>query len=361
MKILFVDLEKEWRGGQNQALLLLKALNARGDTAELVAVKGSVLGKRALSRRVKVHSVSRHTARASAALKIFNLTRNHAFDVVHANEAHAATSAWLAGAQRQAAFVISRRVGYPLGKSRLALARYRSATRIVAISQWVVERLVESGAPKEKIVVVYEGVETVPSPTSESRERVRERLRIPNEVPLLGSVGVLSPDKGHELLIRALAQLKAEFPDCRLLLAGDGPSRLPLEALAKELGVAEMVIFLGFVTDIDSVYQALDVFLFPSFFEGLGTSLLAAMSYEVPSVAFQCCAFGEIIENEKSGVLVTQGNVEEIVLAVARLLRDKEFARSIGEAGRARIGEKFSSVRMVEKMTKVYRTCLLLE
>jgi glycosyltransferase involved in cell wall biosynthesis len=362
LKILLVDLEMEWRGGQNQALLLLRALNARGDTAELVTVKGSALGKRALARRVKVHSVPRYGTRASAALKIFNLTRNHAFDVVHANEAHGVTAAWLAGAHRQAAFVISRRVGYPLGKSRMALDRYRAAARIVAISQWVVERLVESGAPKDKIAVVYEGVEMPRSPTSEIRQRARQRLRIPDEIVLLGSVGVLSPDKGHELLIRALAQLRTEFPNCRLLLAGDGPSRLQLETLAKELGVAEMVIFAGFITDINSVYKALDVFLFPSSFEGLGTSLLAAMSNEVPSIAFQCCAFGEIIENEKSGLLVEQGNVGELSQAVTRLLRDNDFARSIGQAGRARIGEKFSSTRMVGEMTKVYReVCLRLE
>lgn len=345
----------EWRGGQNQALLLLRALNARGDTAELVTVKGSALGKRALARRVKVHSVPRYGTRACAALKIFKLTRNRAFDVVHANEAHAVTAAWLAGTHREAAFIISRRVGYPLGKSRLALDRYRAATRIVAISQWVVERLVESGAPQDKIEVVYEGVELPTLPTDEIRQRARRRWKIPKEATLLGSVGVLSPDKGHELLIRALAQLRTEFPECRLLLAGDGPSRLQLEALAKELGVAEMVIFAGFVTDIDLVYQALDVFLFPSFFEGLGTSLLAAMSYEVPAVAFQCCAFGEIIENEKSGLLVEQGNVGEIAQAVTRLLRDKEFARSIGQGGRARIADKFSSTRMVAEMSEVYR------
>ena len=359
MKILFVDLEMEWRGGQNQALLLLRALNARDDTAELVTVKGSALGKRALARRVKVHSVPRYGTRASAALKIFNLTRNRAFDVVHANEAHAVTAAWLAGAHKQAAFIISRRVGYPLGKSRLAMDRYRAATRIVAISEWVAERLVESGAPKDKITVVYEGVELPTLPSEEMRQRARQRLRVSADAILLGSVGVLSPDKGHELLLRALAQLRTEFPECRLLLAGDGPSRPQLEARAKELDVAEMVSFAGFVTDIDLVYQALDVFLFPSSFEGLGTSLLAAMSYEVPSVSFQCCAFGEIIENEKSGLLVEQGNVGEISQAVTRLLRDKEYARSLGQAGRSRIAEQFSSTRMVEEMTKVYREVLL--
>jgi glycosyltransferase involved in cell wall biosynthesis len=364
VNILLVDLETEWRGGQNQALLLLKALNARGDCAELVTVKGSALGKRALGKRLRVHFVMPRGARISAALKIRALTKGGAFDVVHANEAHAVTAAWLAGAHRRAAFVISRRVGYPLGKGALALARYKAAARIVAISQWVAERLVESGAPKEKISVVYEGVEIPANPRPQSPHLARMRwgvagvaddAKAARESPLLGSVGVLSPDKGHELLIRALAELRKEYSGCRLLLAGDGPSRPMLEALAKDLGVQQAVLFAGFVKDIESVYPALEVFLFPSSFEGLGTSLLAAMSYEVPSVAFQCCAFGEIIENEKSGLLVEPGNVAEMVKAVRRLLQDKQFARAIAAAGRERIGKIFSCEHMTEEMKRVYR------
>jgi glycosyltransferase involved in cell wall biosynthesis len=364
VNILLVDLETEWRGGQNQALLLLKALNARGDCAELVTVKGSALGKRVARRRMKVHFVMPQGARIWAALKIRALTKHRSFDVVHANEAHAVTAAWLAGAHRRAAFVISRRVGYPLAKGRLARARYKAAARIVAISQWVAERLMESGAPKEKISVVYEGVEIPVNPRPQSPHLARMRwgvagvaddAKVARESPLLGSVGVLSPDKGHELLIRALAELRKEYSGCRLLLAGDGPSRPMLEALARELGVQQAVIFAGFVTDIESVYPALEVFLFPSSFEGLGTSLLAAMSYEVPSVAFRCCAFGEIIENEKSGLLVEPGNIAEMVKAVTRLLQDKESARAIGTAGRVRIGQIFSCEHMAEEMRKVYR------
>lgn len=355
MKILVVDLEREWRGGQNQALLILKALNARGDTGELVTVRGSALGKRAAARRVKVHFVRRRTARLSATLKILKLTRNGAFDVVHANEAHAVTATWLAMVHRRTALVISRRVGYPLSKGRLAVARYQAAARIVAISKWVAERLTESGAPKEKVEVVYEGVEIPVLPTSEARQRARARWKIPQDAPLLGAVGVLLPDKGHELLIRALAQLREEFPSCKLLLAGSGAGREALTALAAELGVGEMVIFAGFVADIEVVYAALDAFLFPSFFEGLGTSLLAAMSYEIPSVAFDCCAFGEIIENGKNGFLVEKGSVEQIVKTVEKILREPTLAKSVGQAGRERIVEKFSSGRMVEEMKRVYR------
>jgi glycosyltransferase involved in cell wall biosynthesis len=330
-------------------------LNDRGDTAELVAVRGSALGKRAAAKRVKVCRVSRYAARLSAAFHIFKQTQSGLFDVVHANEPHAVTAAWLAGVHRRAAFVISRRVGFPLSKGRIALARYHAAAKIIAISQWVAEQLAQSGAPKEKLVIVHEGVEIPKLPGPEARRHARARWGIPEDAPLLGSVGALLPDKGHELLIRTLAQLHPDFPDCRLLLAGAGPSRPMLEQLATELGIREFVIFAGFVSDIETVYPALDVFLFPSTFEGLGTSLLAAMSYEVPSIAFSCCAFGEIIENERSGLLVETGNVPQLLQAVTHLLRDKKLARAIGQAGRQRVAAVFSSDRMVEETLKVYQ------
>jgi glycosyltransferase involved in cell wall biosynthesis len=353
VKILFVDLETEWRGGQNQALLLLSGLQKRGHLAELVAVERAVLAERALAAGVTVHEVSRRAARIASARKISKIIRKSSFDATHANEPHAVTAAWLAKVHRRMPFLISRRVGYPLGKSRVALARYRAATRILAISKWVAEKLEASGAPKEKLMVVYEGIE-IPTLSADARKRSRVRWNIPDEALLLGSVGVLLPDKGHELLIRALAELRNEFRDCRLLLAGDGPSRADLERLAKELGLGDAVIFAGFVKDIEAVYPALDVFLFPSFFEGLGTSLLSAMSYGIPSVAFSCCAFGEIIESGKNGFLVKEGDARQIVEAAKQLLRDKQPAREIGEAGRSRIVEKFSSDRMVEETIRVY-------
>src|SRR6266571_3417933 len=167
-----------------------------------------------------------------------------------------------------------------------------------------------------------------------------------------------SMGKSYRPLSFALGQLRAEFPECRLLLAGDGPCRPKLERLARELRLRDAVIFAGFVKDIEAVYAALDVFLFPVFFEGLGTSLLAAMSYAIPSIAFNRCALGEIIENEKSGLLVETAKVEEICKTAARLLRDRNFARRLGGAGRGRIEEVFSADRMVEEILRVYAEAL---
>ena len=359
MKILMVDLETAWRGGQNQALLLLKGLRDRGHEAELVAATGSALGQRAAAAGVVVHFVSRGIYRLPAAWKTRRLLGSGRFDVVHANEAHAVTAAWLAlgrhGKPLRIPFVISRRVGYPLGKSALAQARYKAASRIVANSRWVAEQAAASGAPPEKLTVVYEGAEIPPRFTHELRERARVRWGIAQSIPLLGCVGVLLPDKGQEWLIRALAEVKKELPATKLLLAGDGPCRAKLESLARDLGLRNDVIFVGFVKDVESVYAALDVFLLPSMFEALNNSLLAAMAYEIPSIAFRRGALGEIIEHGKSGLLVSGPNVEEISQATTQLLRQHDFARQLGQAGRIRVGQTFSANKMVDGMISVFQ------
>jgi len=361
VKVLLVDLETEWRGGQNQALLLLKGLRERGHEAELVAAVGSALGERAGSAGVRVHFVSRGLFRLPAAQKVRALLRTREFDLVHANEAHAVTAAWLARWPRDTSalpFVISRRVGYPIGQSPLAQARYRAAARIVANSKWVAEQAATSGAPREKISVVYEGADVPPRFTTEQRQRARARWGISQSTPLLGCVGVLLPDKGQEWLIRALAEVKKEFSGAKLLLAGDGLLRGQLESLARELHLEDDVIFAGFVKDVESVYAAMSVFLLPSFFEALNNSLLAAMAYEIPSIAFNKGALGEIIEDGKSGLLVSGPNVREISEAAIKLLSEPDLAQQLGRAGRLRVEQNFSAEKMVEDMIRVYEACV---
>ena len=351
---LIVDLETEWRGGQNQALLLLKGLYERGHAAELVAAEGSSLSHRASNAGICVHCVSRGLFRLPAAARIWSLLKDGRIELVHANEAHSVTAAWLAGVQRRVPLVVSRRVGYPIGRSAIARVRYNSASCILANSDWVAEQAASSGVKKEKLQVVYEGVAVPKRVTLEQRLVARARWGVHDDGPLLGCVGVLLPDKGQEFLVRAISELRKGIPNARLLLAGEGPHRDKLEKLTKSLGISDSVIFAGFVKDIESVYEALDLFLFPALFEGLGTSLLAAMGYGVPSIASRRCAFPEIIEDEKSGLLVEEPSTPLILAAVRRLLAEPEFTRHIGEEGRKRVELKFSVDRMVEETIAVY-------
>lgn len=361
MKPLLVDLETEWRGGQNQFLLLLKGLRERGHAAELLTVRGSALAQRASEAGFEAHLASPIAARFGTVRRLRKLLADGSFDLVHVNESHALTAAWLARAHRRMPLVISRRVGYPLSGNWLAQERFRAAAAIIANSQWVAWQAAASGAPEEKLKVVYEGVNIPALPSLQIRRAARQHWNIPQDEPLLGCAGVLSPDKGHEFVIRALSHIHQEFPRARLLLAGDGPARPRLDRLAHEVGAPDSVIFAGFVKEIEWFYPALDIFVFPSLFEGLGTSLLAAMSYAVPAITFFGCALGEIVENGVSGIQIEPQNPALIAEASRRLLRDPQLAARIGAAGRARIERVFSADQMVEGTLNVYQVALQMQ
>jgi glycosyltransferase involved in cell wall biosynthesis len=358
VRVLLVDLETEWRGGQNQALLLLKGLSRRGHETELVSADRSALGERAAASGTTVHYVSRGFFRLFASRKIRERLRVGRFDLVHANEAHAVTAAWLARVHCRVPFIISRRVGYPLGRSWLAQSRYRAASKILAISHWAANQAAQSGAPPERLDVVHEGVELPAATSPELRRAARARWGIPEDAPLLGCVGVLSADKGQEWLIRALTLVRREFPSCRLLLAGDGPCRSRLEALSKELRVPHSVTFAGFAKDVESVYAALDIFVLPSFFEALSNALMSAMSYGLPSIAFELGGPAEIIEHGKSGLLVQPADAESLRSAIVSILADTRVAESLRAGARERIAQKFSADTMVEKTLRVYAEAL---
>jgi glycosyltransferase involved in cell wall biosynthesis len=149
-----------------------------------------------------------------------------------------------------------------------------------------------------------------------------------------------------------------DFPTCHLLLAGDGPSRPALEKLARELNVSRAVIFAGFVEHIESIYHALDIFLFPSLAEPLGTSMLAAMSYGLPVIGVASGGVPEIVASEKNGLLVPKPDADAFAVCVKRLLRDREEARRFGDAARATIAEKFTDDRMVEATLRSYQALL---
>lgn len=352
---LLVDLETEWRGGQNQFLLLLKGLHERGHPAELIAAEGSALGTRAASAGICVHSVSRGTFRLPAALKIRSLLGGKRFDLIHANESHALTAAWLARAHRHVPLVVSRRVGYPLTQSWIARRRFNAAASIIANCKWVADQAVASGAPREKVQVVYEGVEISALADPEVRRKAREHWGVAPDQPLLGCVGVLSPDKGHEFVIRAFAKLHREFPDTRLLFAGDGPCRKDLELLVASLDLHESVRFAGFVEDVETVYAALDLFLLPSLFEAFNNSLLAAMASAIPSIAFRQGGQSEIIQDGASGFLVQPENVRGLESAARKLLCDPGLAQRFASAGRRRVAENFSADIMVDRIARIYQ------
>jgi glycosyltransferase involved in cell wall biosynthesis len=355
--MLYVDLEREWRGGQSQALLTLRGLGERGHEVELLAARDSPLANRASEAGIKVHQVRRFGLRGWAARAMRSLIASKRFDLVHLNEPHALTAAWLARAHMRLPLLLSRRIGFPLQKNAVSQARYRAVERFVANSKDVAQSLIDSGIAAERISIVNEGVEIFPLRTLQQRSSARKHWGVRESEILFGCVSVFVPEKGQRHLIEALPLVRTLHPEVRLLLAGDGACRAELEALTKRLGQTEAVLFPGFVKEVAQVYEALDAFVFPSEFEGLGTALQAAMAAGLPCISTKRGALAEVVENERTA-LIAEPNGKEFAAMMLRLINDERLRKNLSAAGRREVEQRFSAGRMVENTIHIYENVL---
>jgi glycosyltransferase involved in cell wall biosynthesis len=358
MWVLHVDTRPDWRGGEAQVLLTMKGLRERGWGVELLALEGGALGKRAEEEKFVVHAIPKSMVRVRGAKKLRELLEAKKLNIVQVHDPHALSVAWMARAHKQTILLSHRRVANRLTQSAIGLARYRAARRVVAISKYVAQSVLLSGISKDKIEIIYEGVEIPPATTAETHAASRKHLKLPAHGPLLGCVGYLLPEKGQEVLIRAMPAVLTAHPECRLVLAGDGPCRQSLEALARELEVAEAIVFLGFVENIAEVYRALDVFVFPSLAEPLGTSLLAAMAYGLPVIGVRSGGVPEIVKDGHDGLLVQEPEAKKYAKAINTLLSDSGKAKQLGEAARETAQKRFSADVMVQNTEELYKRLL---
>lgn len=354
MRPLVVDLGRDYRGGQHQALLLLRGLLARGHAPALITLRDSLLARRAMDSGITVHGVTAGCRRSSAALAIRRLVQKKQVDIVHANEPHALSSVWLARTHRSVPVIVSRRIALPISTTSLSLARYRAAARIVAVSRFVAKSVVASGFAADCVDVIYDGVE-IPAAYSEAdRDRARKQFSISQENLCIGNVAAFVKEKGHELLVTAFAKLLPQFPKCVLLLPGEGPEKNELHELVRRLGLEAAVKFPGFLPDVESVYAASDLFCFSSHEEPLGSSLLSAMAHGLPVVAFARGGVPEAVEDGKNGLLVKDLDSIALSTAIARLLSNPAEARRLGEAARKNISSHFSADHMADATLQLY-------
>ncbi len=358
MKILHLDTRPDWRGGQQQILLTMRGLRDMGHDAQLLTRAGSLLGERASADKFLVHTFSARFPRFQALLCLKEILHQQNFDVLHAHDPHALTAAWLARAHRHTALVASRRVAYPLTRSWLGLARYRAAHRILAVSKFVAESVIASTIDSRRVAVVCDGVELPPAVTREQRQEARRRWGIGDSARLIGCVGYLLPEKGQDLLLPAMKNVAARFPDSKLIFAGDGPLRPRLQSFTKHLELEKHVIFAGFVADMESVYRALDVFAFPSLAEPLGSSLLAAMAHGLPVVAIASGGVPEILESERNGLLVEAPDAAQLARAICSLLGDAQMATRLAAAARETISQRFTASLLAEHTLREYEAAL---
>jgi glycosyltransferase involved in cell wall biosynthesis len=241
-------------------------------------------------------------------------------------------------------------VGGRSGKwcGRISRRAYSASRRVICVSEHVREKVLEGMGRSCRTSVVYNAVDP---------ELFAPEIQSSLGEPVILSVGNLIPTKGHELLIGALASLKAEFPALSLEIIGSGPELSRLQSLACQLEVSERVHFLGRKSrrEVAEAVRHCTVFALPSSYEGLGCVYLEAMSAGKAALGCRGQGIAEIIQHGSNGFLVGPDNEKELTLALGMLLRDANLRQNVGAAARETILERLTLAQQAENLGRIYR------
>ncbi len=356
LRILHVDSERTWRGGERQVLELMRRQRARGDEPHVAAPRGSALLSRASSEGLSAHAVPmRGTWDLGSVLALAGLHRSLRPDVVHWHAARAhALGAMAALASPGPARVLSRRVDFPVRGSLGSRALYglrREAT--IAISDGVRDALVRSGLDPASIRVVRSGIDLSPYEAPFDRDAIRARLgTLPGDFLVL-QVAALAPHKSQRDLLLAARIVLDRHPEALFWIAGEGMLRDELEEQHQALHLGDRVRLLGFRDDVPDLLRAADLFCVSSYLEGMGTSTLDAMAAGLPVVATNVGGIPEIVEERATGLLVPPRDPAALAEAVLALAGDPALRVTMGGRARERV-RAFSADRTEEETRAVY-------
>ena len=227
----------------------------------------------------------------------------------------------------------------------------------VCVSQSVADFTRERGRLRaSKIIVVPNGVEYERFAQAEPADLMS--LGIPRESRVIVTVGRLDEQKGHRFLIEAFSSVLREHRDARLLIVGEGPLREELQALARQLGVDDAICFAGHRDDVPALLRASQYFVLPSLWEGMPNVVLEAMAAGVPVIATSVEGVLELIEPDRTGLVVKVGNAAEIASALNRLLGASELSKQLAQAAQQAVRERFTIDNSSKKYGQAYHQLL---
>jgi glycosyltransferase involved in cell wall biosynthesis len=358
---LHIDTARTWRGGQQQVLLTVLGLRARGHRAVLVAHPEGELFRRASEGPDLFPLAPVNEIDLATAWKFSRLVRKWKPEIVHAHDPHAVTMAALGlsfGAPEPRPKVIaSRRVDFHLQSHAFSQWKYRQVDRFIAASHAIKDILIQDRIAARRIDVVHDGIDVAKIQNRPALD-VHAEYWLPHGVPVIVNVGALVGHKGQRFLIDAMPLVLREVPDAHLIIFGEGELRPVLERQIKTLSLAKRVLLPGFREDVLSLVKSSDLFVMSSVTEGLGSAVLDAMAMGLAVVGTTAGGIPEAVVPGATGELVPPGEAKPLAAEIVKLLKDGGLRRAYGAAGRGRVAEQFGVDKLVDGTLECYRQLL---
>ena len=294
--------------------------------------------------------------------RVTELCRSRSIDIVHAHDYKtdllalllqrrlgtiplATVHGWTGHSWRE------RRVYYPGDK--WLLARF---PRLIAVSDEIRRELIRTGTDAGRVTVILNGID--PAAFKRDSAKVPENRAALGITPgelVIGSIGRLEPQKRFDLLIEAVVSLRSQWPQLRLLIAGEGSERSRLEGIVAANGAGDVCRLLGYKTDVTALHHGFDLYVQSSEYEGTPNSVLEAMAMETPTVATDAGGTRELIESGVHGLIVPCGTAAALAEGIASVLGTPAQLAKFATAARSRVETELSFTKRMEKVERAYQ------
>lgn len=340
MRILEINTEKTWRGGEKQTLLTCRGLAGAGMDVDLLCLDGYPLADKARRVGITVHAQSGQPGAVR-----FLLSHGRNYDLIHVQTARAQNWAVLTRPVHRRPVVCTRRVDF-VPKGALTLAKYRATDRVVAISGAIASILERFGIPDVPVIPSCIDLETTPEPSVSWAELCREHnVRGPK---VIGTVAALVPHKDPLTMVRAVDRLRGLRDDFTFIHFGDGNLRDTVTREIARLGLESTYLLMGFQDNAEALLPRFDLFAMSSCEEGLGSTVLEAFRHRVPVVTTTAGGLAELVPGR--GLSSPVGDPEGLAENMHRLLEDPALAGFLV----SRAHEYVLAEHSLEKMTRAY-------
>lgn len=353
MRVVHLNNEKTWRGGERQTFLLAEALRPHGVESAIACRPGGLLWQHAREHGLPVLPFSANSVVAGGQLARFG----RRFDVVHCHTARAHSIAAIVAGLVRRPLVATRRVDFEPRHTWFNHYKYRRADRVVGVCEFITNQLAAWGVAREKLSTISS---TIPPPKDDgpSRDELRRELNLPLDRPIIGNIAALVGHKDQATLLRAARALTDRRPDVLFVVIGEGDLRDGLLRQQRELRLETVVRFLGFMPQAQRFMQAFDVFAMSSCMEGRGGVVLDAFAARVPVASTAAGGLPELVRDGETGLLVPVGDGLALANAILRLLDDRDLTGRVTATARAWLEREFTVERMAERYLCLYRELL---
>ncbi len=244
------------------------------------------------------------------------------------------------------------------GYERMDAFVLKFADHVVCVSQNNYQNLLKKNYPAGRLSVIANGIDLRQFSPSLTAGHLREEFGLAADDFVLAIVGRLALEKGHKVLIEAMARAVEQAPRIKLLIVGEGPLEPQIKAQIKQFNVSQNIILTGLRKDMPEIYRSMDALVNASFSEGLPMTILEAMASRVPVIATKTGGVGQLIKDHVNGLLLEAGDVQALARAIGELFQNPSLRRQLADQAYQDVEREYSDTRMADDYHQMYRAAV---